>query len=58
MSDIYKLDFELPLKDIQDRIDSLKKNSINSGVDVSSTIKKLEDQLIQKRDEIYKNLSR
>ena len=25
MSDIYKLDFELPLKDIQDRIDSLQK---------------------------------
>ena len=58
MSDIYKLDFELPLKDIQDRIDSLKKNSINSGVDVSSTIKKLEDELIEKRDNIYQNLSR
>ena len=58
MSDIYKLDFELPLKDIQDRIDSLKKNSINSGVDVSSTIKKLEDELIEKRNEIYQNLSR
>ena len=41
MSDIYKLDFELPLKDIQDRIDSLQKNAINSGVDVSSTINKL-----------------
>ena len=58
MSDVYKLDFELPLKDIQDRIDSLKKNSINSGVDVSSTIKKLEDELIEKRDSIYQNLSR
>ena len=58
MSDIYKLDFELPLKDIQDRIDSLNKNSINSGVDVSSTIKKLEDELIEKRDNIYQNLSR
>jgi len=58
MSNIYKLDFELPLKDIQDRIDSLKKNSINSGVEVSSTIQKLEDDLIHKRNEIYKNLSR
>ena len=58
MSDIYKLDFELPLKDIQDRIDSLKKNSINSGVEVSSTIQKLEDDLIHKRNEIYANLSR
>ena len=58
MSNIYKLDFELPLKDIQDRIDSLKKNSINSGVEVSSTIQKLEDDLIHKRNEIYTNLSR
>ena len=58
MSDIYKLDFELPLKDIQDRIDTLKKNSINSGVEVSTTIQKLEDELIHKRKEIYTNLNR
>ena len=58
MKDLYKLEFELPLKDIQERIDSLKKNAINSGVDVSSTIKKLEDELIFKRDKIYSNLSR
>jgi acetyl-CoA carboxylase carboxyl transferase subunit alpha len=58
MSDIYKLEFETPLKDIQDRIDSLIKNSINSGVDVNSTIKKLEDQLVHKRNEIYQNLTR
>ena len=38
MSDVYKLDFELPLKDIQDRIDSLQKNAINSGIDVSSRL--------------------
>ena len=58
MSDIYKLDFELPLKDIQDRIDSLQKNAINSGVDVSSTINKLQDELFEKRQDIYQNLSR
>ena len=58
MSDIYKLDFELPLKDIQDRIDTLKKNSINTGVEVSTTIQKLEDELIHKRKEIYTNLNR
>ena len=58
MSDIYKLDFEAPLKDIQERIDTLKKNSINSGVEVSTTIQKLEDELIHKRNEIYSNLSR
>ena len=58
MSDIYKLDFELPLKDIQDRIDSLQKNAINSGIDVSSTINKLQDELFEKRRNIYQNLSR
>ena len=58
MSELYKLEFELPLKDIQDRIDSLKKNAINSGVDVSSTIKKLEDELVYKRQQIYENLTR
>ncbi len=58
MSDIYKLDFELPLKDIQDRIDSLQKNAINSGIDVSSTINKLQDELFEKRQNIYQNLSR
>ena len=58
MSELYKLEFELPLKDIQDRIDSLKKNAINSGVDVSSTIKKLEDELLYKRQQIYENLTR
>ena len=58
MNDKYILDFEIPLKDIQDRIDSLKKNSINSGVDVSSTIQKLEEELIHKRSEIYSGLSR
>ena len=58
MSELYKLEFELPLKDIQDRIDSLKQNAINSGVDVSSTIKKLEDELVYKRQQIYENLTR
>ena len=58
MSELYKLEFELPLKDIQDRIHTLKKNAINSGVDVSSTIKKLEDELVYKRQQIYENLTR
>ena len=54
----YILDFEKPLQDIEQRISALKKNSINSGVDTTSTIKKLEDELNETRAAIYKNLSR
>ena len=58
MSNDYLLEFEYPLKDIQDKIESLKKTALSTGVDVTSTIHKLEDELNQKRSEIYKNLSR
>ena len=58
MSNNYLLEFEAPLKDIYDKIESLKKTSINTGVDVDSTIQKLENELNQKRLEIYQNLTR
>ena len=58
MSNDYLLEFENPLKDIQDKIESLKKTALSTGVDVASTIDKLEFELNQKRSEIYKNLSR
>ncbi len=58
MSNNYLLEFEAPLKDIHDKIESLKKTSINTGVDVDSTIQKLENELNQKRLEIYQNLTR
>jgi len=54
----YILEFEQPLKDIEDRIENLKLSSINTGVDVSSTLKKMEYELSEKREEIYKSLSR
>jgi len=54
----YILEFEQPLKDIEDRIESLKLSSINTGVDVSSTLQKMEYELSEKRKEIYKSLSR
>ena len=54
----YILEFEKPLKDIEDRIESLKSSSINTGVDVSSTLQKMEYELSEKRVEIYKSLSR
>ena len=54
----YILDFEQPLKDIEERIYNLKQSSVNTGVDTSSTIKKMEYELIELRSEIYGNLSR
>ena len=57
MSD-YILDFEVPLKQIQEKIDSLKSTGIRTGMDVSDGIAILEDELLNKRNSIYKNLSR
>jgi acetyl-CoA carboxylase carboxyl transferase subunit alpha len=58
MNSNYLLDFELPLKDIELRIHNLKTASLSTGVDSSATVEKLKDELILKRDYIYKNLSR
>ena len=54
----YVLDFESPLRDIEIKIDSLKSTAIKTGMDVSEGIKKLEDELSNKRKNIYDNLSR
>ena len=49
----YILDFEKPLKDIEDKIESLRKTAINTGVDVSDGIVALQDEL----DHYAKSLS-
>ena len=54
----YILEFEQPLKDIEDRIENLKLSSLNTGVDVSTTLQKMKYELSEKREEIYKSLSR
>ena len=54
----YILEFESPLKEIEDKIDSLKATGIKTGMDVSEGISQLEYSLIAKREEIYSNLSR
>ena len=41
----YILDFEEPLKKIVDKIESLKKSSVSSGIDVTQSISQLEKQL-------------
>jgi len=54
----YQLDFELPLKTIEDKINELKSASVKTGVDVTSAIEKLRGELIEKQKEIYSSLSR
>ncbi len=54
----YILEFEKPLKDIEDRIETLNSSSTSAGVDVSSALQKLNYELCEKRTEIYKSLSR
>ena len=54
----YILDFELPLLEIEAKINALKSTGINAGMDVSDGVKQLETQLSDKRKMIYDNLSR
>ena len=55
---IYTLDFEIPLREIEDKIDAMKTTGIKAGMDVSEGIKKLEYQLSQEKLKIYGNLNR
>jgi len=52
------LDFENPLKEIEEKIDALKATGTKTGVDVSSNIRQLEDKLDKKRKSVYSKLSR
>ena len=55
---IYTLDFEIPLREIEEKIDAMKSTGIKTGMDVSEGIKKLEYQLSQEKLIIYGNLNR
>ena len=55
---LYTLDFEIPLREIENKIDSMKSTGIKTGMDVSEGIKQLEDQLSQEKKKIYGNLNR
>ena len=57
MSD-YILEFETPLKDLESRINTLRSTGMNTGMDVSDAILKLEEELSEKKQQIYDNLSR
>ena len=54
----YILEFEKPLKDLEDKIESLRKTAISTGVDVSDGILNLQKELEEQKRSIYNNLSR
>ncbi|HZG25976.1 MAG TPA: acetyl-CoA carboxylase carboxyl transferase subunit alpha, partial [Chitinophagaceae bacterium] len=51
------LDFEKPIKDLFDEIEKLKQTAEKTKVDLSDSIRKLEDQVVDKRREITAHLS-
>lgn len=51
------LDFEQPIAELFDKLDETKKLGEETGADVSSTIKDLEKLIIDKKKEIYSNLT-
>lgn len=51
------LDFELPIKELQEQFNKACKIGEDSEVDVSTTCKQIEKKLKEKKKEIYKNLT-
>ena len=51
------LDFELPIKDLNDQLDRCVEIGKESDIDVSDTLKNIEQKLEQKKKEIYGNLT-
>lgn len=51
------LEFELPIKDLQEQYNKACKIGEDSDVDVSNTCKQIEKKLTQTKKEIYKNLT-
>jgi len=54
----YILDFESPLRELEEKIESLNSTAMKTGVDVTSGIQQLEEELISKKEVIYENLTR
>jgi len=51
------LDFELPIKDLEDQLQKCQVIGEESDVDVTQTCKKLEKKLLATKKDIYKNLT-
>ena len=46
------LEFEIPLKEIEDKIDAVKTTGIKTGMDVSEGVRQLEEQLTLEKKKI------
>lgn len=51
-------DFEKPIADLQQQIEKVKQIAERTEVDMSATVKELEEKMAQTKVEIYQNLSR
>ena len=51
------LDFELPIKELEEQLDKCQVIGLESDVDVTNTCKQLEKKLIETKRDIYKNLT-
>ncbi len=51
------LDFELPIKELEEQLDKCMVIGEESDVDVSETCKQIEKKLVETRKDIYKNLT-
>ena len=51
------LDFELPLKDLNDQLENCKKLGNEGNVDVKDTLREIKSKLLSKKKEIYSSLS-
>ena len=51
------LDFELPIKELEDQLDKCQVIGLESDIDVTNTCKQIEKKLIETKREIYQNLS-
>ena len=50
------LDFEAPIKELDEQIQKLKDSAVKSGVNVDNAVAELEKALVAKTTEIYQNL--
>jgi acetyl-CoA carboxylase carboxyl transferase subunit alpha len=51
------LDFEMPIKELEDQLEKCQIIGTESDVDVTATCKKIEKKLVEARKDIYKNLT-
>ena len=51
----YLLEFEAPLKDLEDKIETLKSTSLKTGMDISSQISQLNSKYESLKSSIYSN---